>query len=191
MILAGLVLAGGRSVRFGREKAMVLYRGRRLIEHALDRLEGCLARAVNAPAGSGAAEVAERLGLMRIGDAAGDPLGPLSGIKAGLDWARAIGAEALLVVPCDAPRLPVDLGSRLAAAIGSADAAYAVTEEGPHPLCSLWRPAALPVLRHALAGGAHPRVLDLLADLKAAEAPFEDAAAFANLNRPEDLEALG
>jgi molybdopterin-guanine dinucleotide biosynthesis protein A len=191
MILAGLVLAGGRSVRFGREKAMALYDGRPLIEHALDRLQGCLARAVNAPPESGAAEVAERLGLIRIGDAAGDPLGPLSGVKAGLDWARAIGAEALLVVPCDAPRLPMELAVRLIAAVGSADAAYATTGEGPHPLCSLWRPAALPVLRQALAGGAHPRVLDLLAGLKAAPAPFEDAAAFANLNRPEDLQALG
>jgi molybdenum cofactor guanylyltransferase len=40
-MISGAVLAGGRSSRFGRDKALELWRGKTLLEHALSSLTGC------------------------------------------------------------------------------------------------------------------------------------------------------
>jgi molybdenum cofactor guanylyltransferase len=40
-MISGAVLAGGRSSRFGRDKALELWRGKTLLEHALSSLEDC------------------------------------------------------------------------------------------------------------------------------------------------------
>ncbi|HWA62876.1 MAG TPA: NTP transferase domain-containing protein, partial [Caulobacteraceae bacterium] len=54
--LAGLVIAGGRSNRFGAEKAVQLLKGRSLLEWAASALaEVCADVAVSARADSGAA----------------------------------------------------------------------------------------------------------------------------------------
>jgi molybdenum cofactor guanylyltransferase len=44
--LSGAVLAGGRSSRFGCDKALFVWNGKTLLQHALDGLEGCADRFV-------------------------------------------------------------------------------------------------------------------------------------------------
>lgn len=190
MRIAGLVLAGGRSRRFGSEKAMALLDGRPLIAHVAAALQaGCAAVAVNAPPASGAADWARAGGLSLLPDPAGAPDGPLTGVLEGLRWAAAEGFEVLAVAPCDTPRLPADLVARLAEGLRSAPAApaaFAQTTEGPQPLCALWRASTLGALTAALVGG-HPPVRGLLCDWGAAAIDFADASAFANLNTAESL----
>ena len=41
MSISGAILAGGRSVRFGRDKALEIWMGQTLLEHVADALEGC------------------------------------------------------------------------------------------------------------------------------------------------------
>ncbi|MCF8505362.1 MAG: molybdenum cofactor guanylyltransferase [Caulobacter sp.] len=185
-MIAGLVLAAGRSTRFGSEKAIAPLGDRTLMEWALAALRPhCGPIAVSARPGSGAAELAARLDLPVIVDGANAPDGPLSGIAAGLRWASSQGAEYLATLPCDMPHAPADLIPRLTAARGEAFAAFAVTPDGPHPLCALWSIDLLVSLEAALARG-HPAVRAFLADIGAVEVMFEDEAAFANLNRPAD-----
>lgn len=184
-MIGGLVLAGGRSTRFGSEKAIAPLNDRTLMEWAIEALRPhCRALAVSARPASGAAGLAARLGLPVIEDAAGAPDGPLAGIAAGLRWASALGADHLATLPCDMPHAPVDLVPRLVEARGEAFAAFATTPEGPHPLCALWSIDLLGALESELARG-HPAVRGFLADIGAVAVPFEDAAAFANLNRPD------
>jgi molybdopterin-guanine dinucleotide biosynthesis protein A len=118
-----------------------------------------------------------------------DPDGPLAGVRAGLVWARDLGARALAVSPCDAPLLPADLFARLIAAAGDGPA-MAETADGVQPLCALWPITALPRLEAAIAGGAHPSVWRLLDEVGAVRVRFDDASAFANLNTREDLERI-
>lgn len=186
MMIAGLVLAGGRSSRFGSEKAVAPLNDRTLMEWALDALRPhCDAVAVSARPASGAAGLASRLGLPVLEDAAGAPDGPLAGVAAGLRWALARGADHLATLPCDMPHAPADLVPRLAGARGEAFAAFATTREGPYPLCAVWSVDLLGALESELARG-HPAVRRFLGDVGAVAVPFEDAAAFANLNRPVD-----
>lgn len=186
MTIGGLVLAGGLSSRFGSEKAVADHRGRPMMAWPVELLrESCTEVAASVKPGSGAETLAAAWGLERLTDAPGDPDGPLAGVKAGLIWARGKGYDLLAVAPCDTPALPPDLIDRLVAALGGAGAAYAVTDQGPQPLCSVWRVTSLPAVTAWLTGERHPPAKRLLASLGAPAVVFEDAAAFANFNRPE------
>lgn len=182
--MAGLVLAGGRSSRFGGEKALALWDGRPLIARAAAVLRGgCAVLAVSAPKASGAAAWAVAEGLAVLEDAPGLPRHPLAGVLAGLLWARGLGAAGLVTVPCDAPALPADLVARLRAA---GPAAYATSPAGPEPLCALWPVAAAEALERLIL--EEPPMRQALRALNAQPALFDDAAAFANINRRSDLQ---
>jgi molybdopterin-guanine dinucleotide biosynthesis protein A len=177
-------------VRFGGEKAAALFGDRPLLLSAIGRLQrSCAAVAVNARAGTAAEALGIAAGLAVLHDAPGDAAGPLAGVRAGLVWALATGAQSLAISPCDAPLLPEDLYTRLIAAAG-AGAALAETADGPQPLCAVWPVSALARVGEALAGGTHPPMWKVLESLGAVRVPFEDSAAFANINTPEDLALL-
>ncbi|HEY4031046.1 MAG TPA: molybdenum cofactor guanylyltransferase [Caulobacteraceae bacterium] len=185
----GLVLAGGRSVRFGGEKAAAELMGKPLLIWAAERLAAaCSAVAVNARPGT----QSERLAgdLLVLHDRPGDPDGPLAGVRAGLAWAAERGAGFLAVSPCDAPLLPDDIFPRLIAAAREHGAAVAETPDGLQPQVAVWPVSALPMLETALAGGAHPPTWRTLQAAGAQPVRFDDPSAFANVNTREDLAAL-
>ncbi len=187
MRIAGLVLAGGRSSRFGSEKAMARLEGRPLVAHAAHALQGgCQALAMNAPAGCAAAAWARTEALPLLSDPPDAPDGPLTGVLEGLRWARALGCDALATSPCDTPWLPLDLVATLADALGEAPAAFAATPSGSHPLCTVWRVGLEGALAEVLSSG-HPSVRAWLTGIGAAQATFADASAFANVNTVQDL----
>lgn len=97
----GVVLAGGRSSRMGRDKALLEWHGRPLLDHqcATLREAGCAEVRVSG----------ERPDYAGIADAVADagPLGGLAGIAAVLP------DGLLLVVPVDMPRLQPPLLRRL------------------------------------------------------------------------------
>jgi molybdopterin-guanine dinucleotide biosynthesis protein A len=184
--VVGLVLAGGRSVRFGGEKAAAEFRGKPLLVWAAERLAGaCPAVAVNARPGTEAERLAG--GLPVLHDRPGDPDGPLAGVRAGLEWAAGRGASFLAVSPCDAPLLPDDIFPRLIAAAREHGAAVAETPDGLQPQVAVWPVGALPLLETALAGGAHPPTWRMLQAVGAEPVRFDEASAFANVNTREDL----
>ncbi|MEO6338984.1 MAG: molybdenum cofactor guanylyltransferase [Caulobacteraceae bacterium] len=186
-MIAGLALAGGRSRRFGTEKAVALVGGEPMLQRVLELLRPCCtALAASARLESGAAMLAVRLGVPVLHDAEGDPEGPLAGISAGLAWAEGIGAARLLVAPCDTPFLPADYAARLLAT-DPAMPAVAVAGGELQPLCSVWPTHLLADVKAALADG-HPAVHAMLTRLGATQVAFEDASAFRNINRIEDLD---
>lgn len=133
------VLAGGEGTRIGGSKPLVQLGGRTLIDRAFDRARAWSSSTVVV------VRSPDQLGtchLPWIADAAGIE-GPLAGLAAALEWACREGAEALLTIPCDMPFLPDDLPSRLCNEIGDRHAAVASSDGELHPVCSLWRNAAI------------------------------------------------
>lgn len=101
----GLVLAGGRSSRMGRDKALLPWRGRPLLAHMQALLHS-----------AGAQEVlvsGDRPGHPGIVDTQPD-LGPLGGLASVI--AQLSDATTLVVVPVDMPLLSMPLLERLLAA---------------------------------------------------------------------------
>ncbi len=170
----------------GADKGLLDYQGKPLVAHVIERL----APQVDALLISANRNLEDYMdfGYPVVTDASDERLGrlgPLAGIEAGL---RACATPWLAVCPCDCPRLPLDLVARLLAAAteNNAKLAVATTASGIQPTFLLCRRGLLPVLSAALKAGER-RVRDWCRCQRAAEAPFPDAAAFANFNTPDAL----
>lgn len=100
VLTAGFVLAGGRSSRMGRDKALLPFAGQPLIARAL----GTLREAGVSASISGARALLESLAPVVTDFARG--LGPLSGICSALD---STAARWAVFVPVDLPLLPASL----------------------------------------------------------------------------------
>jgi len=181
--ITGLILAGGRGQRLGGvDKGLQAWRGRALVDHALDRLAPQVSE-VMVSANRNAADYAAR-GVRVLGDASDDFPGPLAGILAGL---RAASTPWLAVVPCDSPRLPVDLVARLASGVGDASGAV-VQRARMEPVCCLLSTALADDLARYLDQGG--RKVQGWVARHAVAVPFdraEDDEAFVNVNTPQDL----
>lgn len=180
--LTGIVLAGGLSRRLGgADKALETYDGRPLISRVLERLAPQVDEVL--VSANQNIEVYERYGLRVVQDEYGGFAGPLAGIHAGL---RAAAHPLLLSVPCDAPDLSLDLADRLQAALGANDAAVARAAGRMQPVFALVRRSALSALEAFLSGGGH-KTETWIRSLSHVEVDFADAAAFRNLNTPQDF----
>nr|WP_295467183.1 molybdenum cofactor guanylyltransferase MobA [Mesorhizobium sp.] len=188
-MIAGVILAGGRSSRMGgRDKALVELGGQCL----LDRLSARLSPQVFALAINTNAELGDRAGgLPVLPDLfAGFP-GPLAGIHAGLCWASTLPAVThLATASVDTPFLPADFVARLASACADgAPAALARSAGRLHPTCALWPVALRARLEAFLEGGTSRKVMTFaeIAGYVAVDFPAITFDPFFNINTPEDL----
>ncbi len=187
--LTGLILAGGKSTRMGRDKALVDFRGRALIAHAIERLGPQVARLAISWNGDPGALAA--FGYPILPDASACHPGPLAGVVAGLKFARENNHRGIVTVPCDAPFAPRDLAALLIGGTDDIHPAVAIGPRGVEPLFAYWPLARLADIEIALAAG-HESVWKLLEHLSAQRVdipvmPGEDWTL--NLNSPDDLSA--
>jgi molybdopterin-guanine dinucleotide biosynthesis protein A len=184
--ITGLVLAGGRGSRMGNvDKGLQTFRNAPMVLHVIMRLSpqtGCLMINANQNLGP-----YEGFGLPVWPDQIAGFEGPLAGLQTGLAHCD---TEYLVTAPCDSPFLPDDLVARLADALGEADLAVAVTDDGnrrqPHPVFCLMRASLLSHLTLFLQEGG--RKIDAwYKSLDVVEVVFPDEAAFRNINTIEEL----
>ena len=188
-MIVGLVLCGGRSRRFGAEKAVAPFGDGVLMDVPLRALGSvCVALAVSARAGSGAESHASKLGVDSLSDAPGDVEGPLAGIRRGLQWASARGAHRLALAPCDAVSIEGCHYETLVDALTDDEAAIvAISSTGLEPLVSIWPVGAgLRAVGEAVTDGLHPPIRHVLDRLGASQMRLRDYDG-ANVNFPQDL----
>lgn len=182
--ITGLVLAGGRGQRAGgRDKGLIAWQGRPLVEHVLARI----APQVDTVLLSCNRNVADydKLIPQPITDLREDFQGPLAGVEAA--GARVM-TDYLLLAPCDTPELPFDLASRLYQQLATDTAAthgMCVPWDGEREqyLCALIRRSALTSLTAFLDAGGRA-VREWYQTENYLRADFSDCAAnFRNLNR--------
>ena len=179
-----VIVAGGRSSRMGREKALEVIRGRTIIARVISLL-GAQGLETVINANGDVARFAET-GLKVIGDLRADIQTPLAGLHTALSFAEERGFDAVLTVPSDAPFLPADLFRKLAEAGG---AAIAASGGQAHYLTGLWPVSLLADLERALGAGRLPRMQDWAKMCGAAlvawpAVPYDP---FFNVNTPEEL----
>lgn len=168
----GAVLAGGRSSRFGSDKAMAPWRGRPLLDHVIEALRPMVDDMVLCGRSHG--------GIPGIADRPAPDMGPLGGLNAALHHAAVHGFDAVLIAGCDTPLLPAELLERLCA---TAAPAYV---------------AALPVIGHwpaSLAASLDAFMTEnrkhaVMAWARAVGAEPIDWPGLANVNGPDDLRNL-
>ncbi len=190
--ITGVILAGGRGSRMGGiDKGLQNFNGIPLALHTLMRL-GPQVDSVMVNANRNLSAY-ESFGVSVWPDASSDFAGPLSGFLVGLERAE---TPYVLTVPCDSPRLPLDLAERLSRALSqsNADIAMAADSQGQtQPVFCLLKLELLESLvRFTQSGG---RKIDAWTDQhKTVVVPFDqptdDPLAFANVNTLEDLQSL-
>lgn len=186
--IAALVLAGGAGSRLGGvDKGLAEFRGRTLVELALDRLRDAGISDVAISANRHRKAYSRHARVIADDPAFGTHAGPLAGIAAGL---AGTDAALLLTVPVDAPAWPPALPSRLAAALEDPRSACSVASgaRGREPLFALYRRGiAAAAARDALMRGV--RAVHAFQDAIGCVEVRGDwpADAFVNLNEPRDF----
>jgi molybdopterin-guanine dinucleotide biosynthesis protein A len=129
----GWVLAGGRSLRMGRDKARVELAGRSLLGHMLEKLEALGVRARVA----GLREPVDGVTAEVIPDAHPD-CGPLSGMETALGRSE---ADLVLVLGVDLPLLETEFLAWILqrAETTGAMATIPILLGEPQPLCAVYR----------------------------------------------------
>ncbi|MEE8339777.1 MAG: molybdenum cofactor guanylyltransferase MobA [Xanthomonadales bacterium] len=187
--LAGVILAGGRSRRMGGGfKALAPLGGKPLIRHVIDRLQPQVRSLV--------LSVEEHVldfevfGLPQVEDPSPGSRGPLGGLLSALanmekdcDW--------MLLIPCDAPFLPLELAERLLNCALDDDQAGCVIryDAEVQPTFSLWHRRLLPRLEDAVLEADMAGFKQFLRETPVAVLDWESSelSPFFNINDPDSL----
>ena len=182
----GFVLTGGKSTRMGTNKAFLEFRGRTLLDRALEVVRWvCPEPRI----------VGDAAMLARYSNVIGDVYpgcGPLGGIHAAL---RSTSAELNFTLAVDMPFVSRDLLSFLGSIAENTDAVVTVprTSRGFQPLCAVYRRAFTPVAEQALREGKYKidalysQVELRIIDAKELSVAGFDERNFFNVNTPEEL----
>ena len=204
--VCAVILAGGRATRMGgMDKGLQLFNGQTLAEVALERLrlqDGGAPGLIAINANRNQLHY-EKLGVPVWCDTVPDYAGPLAGFLTGLQQCEG-RYEYLLTVPCDSPLFPLNLLTRLSAALFAekSEIAMAMAPElqadgstllRPQPVFCLMRADLANSLQTFIDGGGR-KIGAWTASHKQIKlgfnAPGDDARAFANTNTLDELHAL-
>ena len=169
----GAVLAGGRSTRFGSDKAEAVLEGRRLLDHAIRALGEHVDEVVLC------GRTVE--GMVCLPDRPASDLGPLGGINAALHYARQHGFSAVITTGCDMPNFPTELFDTL---VGQGAAVL----EGQH-LAGFWPSTLADRLDQHLMQISNRSLFAWFDQISPRFVTMPDLV-MPNINRVGDLEAL-
>ena len=191
----GAIIAGGRSVRFGSDKALAVVGGVRVVDRVAAALRGVCADIVLIANNE---DLAVEIGLPWRADRYPD-LGPLAGIDAALAWAAERGAPGIIAAACDMPFLPAGmLALLLERARDSGADAVLPSSTGPRgvePLAAYYSVRCIPAIGDARARG-DGRLIAFHEDVRVERIALHDVRGFGdpsllfmNLNTTADLAA--
>ncbi|MDI9333627.1 MAG: molybdenum cofactor guanylyltransferase MobA [Cytophagales bacterium] len=189
--ITAIVLSGGRGSRMGgADKGLQLFGGQPLSQHTAQRIAPQVGQVlINA---NRHLDVYQSFGYPVFPDADNQYAGPLSGFAAGL---RQCQTPYLLTLPCDSPRFPHDLASRMALGLQGDGYEIVMAAQGgwTQPVFCLMRRELLPSLTAFMATGK--RKIDAWTAQHQTvvvnfDEPSDDPQAFANANTLEELAAL-
>jgi molybdopterin-guanine dinucleotide biosynthesis protein A len=187
--MTGMILAGGKNLRMGQNKAFLEVQGERIIDRIkrifVDLFDEVLL-VTNTPPDY------LDLNLRTVTDLYREQ-GALGGVFTGLFHASFSHA---FVVACDMPFLQPALISYLAGMSPGYDIVIPRTEDGLQPLHAVYSRKCLPFMEDLLCRG-RLKILDFFPRVKKREVPAEELipfdprmVSFLNLNTPEDLSRI-
>ena len=187
--VAGVILAGGKSSRFGSNKALALHQGAALIQGIARKLAGLFPETLlvtNTPADYGF------LGWPMVADHYHN-CGPLAGIHAAL---RTVSQPRAFICGCDMPLINPELIRFLCELDGDHDMALPWLDEGPEPLYAVYSKNGLAVIEAHLAR-KQCKIGTLYEKLRIRKVTAEeilqilpDFTTFQNINHQHDLVRL-
>jgi molybdopterin-guanine dinucleotide biosynthesis protein A len=192
---SAVLLAGGRSSRIGKEKALIPFRGKPLIQWVLDVLQEVADEIVVSVSPSPTEELIETVGTgVVIARDERSGMGPMEGLLSSFHRAR---GEYVAVAPCDAPFVTVELFDLLFEMADGTGGAVPTVGEHYEPLIAVYRCAPfLDALKRTIGEGRSKPIdtyplLDLRfveeAEIARLDLPVDP---FTNINLLKDLEKV-
>ena len=177
---SALILAGGLGQRMGGlDKGWVRWRGRPLIEHALDRIgQQTVVPAEILISANRSIEAYALTGARVVRDLRPGFAGPLAGLEAGLLHAK---NDWVLVTTCDMPLIPLNLLEKLSASLDGQAVAVARIGQKLSPLTILLSRFLVKSLSAYLDSG-QSAVKPWLESQNLAVVEFEEPQSFMNIN---------
>lgn len=193
--LLGVVLAGGKSSRYGSPKGLAPLGGRPMAAWAMEALAPHLSKRVviaNDPAVSQALKLPGRKDTV-------PGMGPLGGLATALAWAQEEGLAGAFLLGCDLPLVNAELLGRILKHPFDGRNALVPASAGPlgmEPLCAAYALACLAPAEELLSAGRRSMkgLLDAvgytLVPMEALGGRDEISRAFLNVNTTEDAERV-
>lgn len=190
---SAIVLAGGRSVRFGRDKAAEVVAGRSLLQHVVDAVGPIASEVIVVRAtGTSPLPVQSEVPLRQVEDVREG--GALAGLYSGL---LAASQPVAVVLACDMPLLSRPLLAYLQGLLGEdVDVVMPLWEGKEEPLHAFYGRTCLPAIEKALDAGKR-RIIEFLPDVSVRYVGDDElrrldpeGRSFWNVNRPSDLDRL-
>lgn len=178
----GILIAGGKSERMGKDKALLFYRGKTFADQALKLLSLFCDRVVISSQHTDWPDTYEVIKDIY------PVIGPIAGLHAGLKVSKTVFN---LVLPCDLPLMEAGTLNRLVDGIGKSDAAIFRHEKFAEPLCGVYTSGSLPVIESQIVKGLYS-LQELLSKLSVHYIDADENAMkhLRNINTPADYSTL-
>ncbi len=177
--ITGIILAGGLSSRMGQDKGLLHYKGRALVEYAIDAIKPLCSEIII----SSNNKEYEQFGYKVVTDVY-QKVGPIGGLYSSLAEAN---TNDILMCPCDMPFITTDIFEQILE--NKSDSAVTVVESDSgkvYPTLGYYQKSCLPVILQFIEQGQYKLQL-LMKALNAATIQIEDNKSLLNFNTPEDL----
>jgi molybdopterin-guanine dinucleotide biosynthesis protein A len=191
---SAIILAGGRSVRFGRDKSAEVVAGRTLLQRVVDAVKPIAGEIIIVRArGTAPQAVTSQRPLRHVEDVREE--GPLAGLYSGL---LAASEPAAVALGCDMPLLSRRLLLHLWSLLGpDVDVVMPLWKGKEEPLHAFYRcGTCLPAIQKALDEGER-QVIRFLADVRVRYVSHDELRrldpeghSFRNINQPSDLKRV-
>lgn len=181
--IAGAILAGGGSHRFGADKGMAETPQGPLAGIVLAALRGAGVDPVVLIGGS--SELSAALAIPSIPDQ-NPGAGPLAGLGTALGWAS--GVTRIVVVPCDMPLITSDVIRSLVSSGNNTVASIAMVDDRLHPIVACWPTQRWGAVKGLLRDGE--RRMQAAIETGDYVAVPVDGPTVRDADRPEDLAQL-
>jgi len=185
--MIGVVLVGGQSLRFGRNKALEIFQGERLIDRQVRKVQTLFPEVLVI---TNKIEDYLHLEVTILRDVI-PGLGPLGGIYTGLLFAR---GESVFVTACDMPFLQPAVVRQMMQLARDYDVVVPQKKEGLEPLHAIYSARCLPHIKNMLDQG-NLQVIGFFPKVKVYRLSQQEIRqldpqelSFYNINTPHDMD---
>lgn len=182
--ITGIILAGGKSSRMGRDKALLLHSGRTFLQRIADVLSPLVDKIIVVSDNP----THNIINTLRVNDNVKDS-GPLSGLITGLSHSK---TQYNLVISCDVPKVTTDLLNQLLTASDeTTELVQFKINNKTTPLVALYKTSCSSTLEAAFSQGER-RLVKATQLLNSKTIPLENSyeALLSNVNTVADLKLI-
>ena len=185
--ILGVVLAGGKSKRFGKDKANVKLGNKTLIKHTLDKIESKFNKIVVVSN----TEVIKDYTIIK--DCINGQLGPLVGVLSAMKWVKKnnYSYEWIITFPCDTPFFNISIVDKFinVAKLKNSFLYFVKSENKRHNIFGLWSLKLINILEEDINKNKYRKVEKWANKIgvKTINETYEKMDPFFNINTKEEL----